>query len=87
MYDRKAAEWSLYWVDNHGAPGVLQPPVRGRFSNGTGIFEGPDQFDGKPVTVRFTWKSIDKDHASWEQAFSSDGGRSWETNWTMDFTR
>ena len=87
MYDRQAAVWSLYWVDNHGAPGVLQPPVRGRFSNGTGIFEGSDVFNGKPVTVRFIWKTIDTNHASWEQAFSADGGTSWETNWSMDFTR
>jgi hypothetical protein len=87
MYDRNAAAWSLYWIDNHAMPGVLQPPVRGRFANGIGIFEGADEFNGKPVTVRFIWKSIDKDHATWEQAFSSDGGTSWETNWSMDFTR
>jgi hypothetical protein len=87
MYNRKAATWSLYWVDNHSLPGVLQPPVIGTFSNGVGIFEGPDEFDGKPITVRFTWKNLGKGHAYWEQAFSGDGGKSWETNWTMDFTR
>lgn len=87
MYNRKAATWSLYWVDNHALPGVLQPPVSGSFSNGTGIFEGPDESEGKPITVRFTWKNLGKDHAAWEQAFSADRGKSWETNWTMDFTR
>jgi hypothetical protein len=23
----------------------------------------------------------------WEQAFSADGGKTWETNWIMQFTR
>ena len=25
--------------------------------------------------------------AYWEQAFSPDGGKTWEVNWRMDFTR
>jgi hypothetical protein len=37
--------------------------------------------------VRYTWRRVDARHAQWEQAFSPDGGRSWETNWTMAFTR
>ncbi len=27
------------------------------------------------------------DHPRFEQAFSADGGRTWETNWTTDYTR
>jgi hypothetical protein len=36
--------------------------------------------------VRFLWLISDQNHARWEQAFSYDD-RTWETNWTADFTR
>jgi len=59
----------------------------GGFTGDIGVFEGDDTFEGKPIRVRFTWTRLDADHARWEQAFSADAGRTWETNWTMDFTR
>ena len=45
-----------------------------------------DAFEGRPITVRFTWSGIDTPEPRWEQAFSDDGGRTWETNWIMQFT-
>jgi len=87
FYHAKTQQWSLYWVDNHSEPGVLQPPVSGTFTGTVGTFEGPDTFNGKPITVRFIWKILSKNQVHWEQAFSTDGGQSWETNWTMEFTR
>lgn len=51
-----------------------------------GIFFGDDVHEGRPVRVRFIWRSADGT-AQWEQAFSPDGGTTWETNWVMDFTR
>ena len=38
-------------------------------------------------TVRFVWSKITANSAHWEQAFSADGGATWETNWHMDFAR
>ena len=43
--------------------------------------------EGRPIRVRFLWSRITDTSARWEQAFSLDGGGSWETNWIMDFTR
>ncbi|MEK7316161.1 MAG: hypothetical protein AAB011_08280 [Candidatus Eisenbacteria bacterium] len=77
--------WSIYWVDNK--VGILQPPVVGGFENGIGIFEGPDEFDGKPIVVRFTWSGISAKSACWEQVFSVDEGKTWETNWVMMISR
>jgi hypothetical protein len=65
----------------------MTPPVIGGFADGIGTFFGDDEYDGHPITVRFIWSRITSQSARWEQAFSVDGGRHWETNWIMDFTR
>ena len=87
LYDPEHRSWVLYWADNRNAPGTVQRLARGGFVDGVGVFCAPDTFNGKPVTVRILWKRIDPRHVRWEQAFSVDHGKSWETNWTMDFTR
>lgn len=85
LFDPGTGMWSIWWVD--GRAMRFDPPVRGRFENGTGIFLGDDVFDGRPIRVRFLWLTTGPDSPRWEQAFSTDGGESWETNWTMRFTR
>ena len=57
------------------------------FSQGKGLFYGDDEHNGKPVKVRFLWTPEDSNHARWEQAYSDDAGQTWETNWTMEFSR
>jgi hypothetical protein len=87
-YDPKTGLWRIYWVDNRFSEGVIQPPVVGKFDGNTGIFEGPDTFNGTPITVRFTWTVNPKGSnvaAKWEQAFSTDNGKTWETNWYNEF--
>src|SRR6516165_12182735 len=54
-YDPKTGLWRIYWVDNTFSEGVIQPPVVGKFNGNVGIFEGPDMFNGVPITVRYTW--------------------------------
>ena len=89
LYDPHTHQWTIYWSDNRFSAGVLQPPVKGSFDHGRGVFEGPDHFDGAPITVRFTyaWRAGDPNHVRWTQAFSRDNGKTWEINWIMDFTR
>ncbi|MGD8379463.1 MAG: hypothetical protein PVI56_07620 [Gammaproteobacteria bacterium] len=87
LYNPAKRQWALYWVDNAQHPGVLQPPVVGGFHGKTGLFYGKDTYAGQAVTVRFTWSITGPDSAHWEQAFSTDGGKTWETNWVMDMTR
>lgn len=84
-YSPEHGKWSIYWVD--GRNPRLDPPVHGRFDGGVGAFFGNDTFGDLPIRVRFLWTRSDDDHAHWEQAFSADDGKTWETNWTMDFTR
>ena len=84
-YDRATGQWSIWWIDSRN-PGHLDPPVLGRFENGVGTFYADDNFSGKPIRVRFLWTKLST-APHWEQAFSADGGKTWETNWTMDFTK
>lgn len=85
-FDPKTNEWAIWWLDGRN-PGELDPPVRGGFEDGVGTFTGDDTLNGKPIKVRFQWKDITANSAVWEQAFSPDGGQTWEMNWHMDFTR
>ena len=85
-YDPKTGLWSIYWADSR-TPGRMTPPVVGRFTDGVGTFYGDDECEGCAVRVRFIWSRITRRSARWEQAFSVDGGRHWEDNWFMDFTR
>ena len=85
LYDRSTRRWSIWWSSNRR--GVLEPPVTGAFADGIGRFEGDDVHDGVPVRVRFVWSGIGADCACWEQAFSADGGATWEVNWRMRFER
>ena len=85
FFDLAQQRWSIYWADT--SSGVLQPPVHGRFVDGVGEFFGEDEHLGTPVIAWFHWSQITPVSALWEQAFSADGGETWETNWTMAFTR
>ena len=85
-FDRERGHWSIWWLDGR-VPGQLDVPVVGRFENGIGTFLAEDVLDGRPIRIRFIWTTTDSDRPRWEQAFSADDGATWETNWTMDFTR
>lgn len=61
--------------------GLLTPAVYGGFRNGVGEFHGDDQLGGRPIKVRFLISRPSPDEAKFEQAFSADGGMTWETNW------
>jgi hypothetical protein len=84
-FDVAARQWSIHWLP--AGAGTPEPPVHGRFEAGVGRFEGDDVCAGRPVRVRFVWDQITESSARWTQAFSYDGGATWEVNWIMDFTR
>jgi hypothetical protein len=86
-YDPKTQRWAIWWIDGRDPHGTLDPPVKGRFENGTGAFYSDYTENGKPMRVRFIWSKITPTSAHWEQAYSPDAGKTWETNWVMDFQR
>jgi hypothetical protein len=85
FFDAEKRRWSIYWADSRRS-GELDPPVFGTFSGDRGIFHGKDVFEGRPILVRFIWSGITTPTPRWEQAFSDDGGATWETNWIMEFS-
>ena len=85
-FDPATKSWSIWWLDSRN-PHHLDPPVVGKFLDGVGTFFANDTFDGRPIVVRFIWSDITANSAKWQQAFSADGGKTWETNWVMEFHR
>lgn len=84
--------WSIYWLDNatgglDADTGELRPPVVGGFEGAVGVFEGEEWFEGRRVRVRFEWTGAHTAAPRWQQAFSGDGGATWEVNWVMEFSR
>ena len=79
LYEPQAQRWSLTFVNMRD--GLLTPAVYGGFNDGIGEFYGDDQLGDRPIKVRFLIFRPSKDEARFEQAFSADGGTTWETNW------
>jgi hypothetical protein len=86
-YDPKTRQWAIWWLDGRSPEGPLDPALKGTFKDGVGTFLADDIFRGRPIKVRFIWSNITRDAARWEQAFSPDGGATWETNWITEFSR
>lgn len=82
MLDVGKGVWSDFWVN--AKSGVLTTPgTTGHFQNGAGVFTSEE--DG--VTVRGVWDGITKTSCRWSQATSRDGGKTWEDDWLMEWTR
>jgi hypothetical protein len=86
LYDPESHQWNLNWASSRdGIIGV--PPTVGGFKHGGGEFLDQELLDGKDIFVRNTYSNITKDGAIFEQAFSGDGGKTWEKNWVITFAR
>jgi hypothetical protein len=85
LFNPETRLWRIYWVNSRD--GLMQEPVVGSFDGKVGEFFGDDTDDGKPIYVRYRWDATNPARPRWEQAFSLDRGKTWETNWTTDFTR
>ena len=86
LYNPVADEWSIYWAASTGN-GRLDVPMVGRFEGPRGEFLSQEEFEGRHIFNRFIWTVEAPGSCRWEQAYSADGGKTWETNWIMEFTR
>lgn len=84
-YNPAAHQWNLdFATPNVGTLGV---PAVGEFKNGRADFYDEELLNGRAILVRFSIWSITRDTAQSEQAFSEDGGKTWEVNWINKYTR
>jgi hypothetical protein len=79
LYDPQSRQWSLNFASARG--GGMTPPVIGEFKDGRGEFYGQETWEGKAILVRFVISDITPTSCRFEQAFSLDGGKTWEVNW------
>jgi hypothetical protein len=86
LYNRETRQWSIYLVD--AAEGTLGlPPVIGGLRDGVMELYDQELWKGRAILVRYHWFNLSPLACRMEQAFSADGGRSWETNWICELTR
>jgi len=85
LYNPEARQWSLNFSNRRG--GTLSPPTIGEFKNGRGEFYAQDTLGNRAILVRFVISNITPDSCRFEQAFSDDGGQTWEVNWIATDTR
>lgn len=81
----ESRQWSLNF--SNARTGTLSPPTIGEFKDGRGEFHSAETLNGRAILVRFVISDITADSAHFEQSFSDDGGKTWETNWIADDTR
>ena len=85
LYNPDSRQWSLNFANRNS--GVLSQPTIGEFKNGRGEFYDQETLNGRAILVRFVISDITPDSCRFEQAFSDDGGKSWEVNWVATDTR
>jgi hypothetical protein len=85
LYNPQSHQWNLNWTNSTAAR--LDGPMTGEFRGGRGDFYGQDLFNGRTILVRNSFSDITAGSSRFEQAFSDDYGRTWETNWIMTFER
>jgi hypothetical protein len=85
LYNPQSKQWSLNFANR--ASGTLSVPTIGEFRDGRGEFYDQEEVNGRAVLVRFVIIVVDADTCRFEQAYSGDGGKTWEVNWIAVDTR
>jgi hypothetical protein len=85
-FDARTNTWTDWYLDGRD-PTKVSLDGTGRFVDGVGTFLSDDTFEGRAVKVRGIFKPLGANEAQWEQAYSTDDGRTWETNYVMHQVR
>jgi hypothetical protein len=85
LYNAETGQWSLNFSGL--GSGTISQPTMGEFKDGRGEFYDQELLNGRAILVRFIITQINPDKCHFEQAFSPDGGKTWELNWVATDTR
>ncbi|MGA7930159.1 MAG: hypothetical protein WCA20_29720 [Candidatus Sulfotelmatobacter sp.] len=85
LYNPQSRQWNQNWAVSND--GTLSQPMIGEFTDRRGEFFDQEPFKGRAILVRWAWSDITVDSRRFEQAFSDDGGKTWEVNWINTYTR
>ena len=85
VFNPDARQWNVHFANS--TSGVVGDAMVGGFRDGRGEFYDQETYDGRAVFVRFVFSDITGTTFKFEQAFSEDGGKTWEPNWVATFTR
>ena len=85
VLNKEKQVWTDFWAN--AKRGVLTSGVEGGFHDGRGVFIEESMEGEQTVQTRGVWDNITATTCRWEQATSRDGGATWQTNWSMDWTR
>jgi hypothetical protein len=85
LYNPSSRQWSIYGAS--ATTGVFDPPQIGQFEGRHGEFYASDMYKGRAIYIRYAWQNVSPTATHFEQAFSADGGKTWEVNWIYDGTR
>lgn len=85
LYNPASHQWSLNFASSAG--GSMGVPTVGEFKDGVGHFYDYEVIGDSMILVRNVWSDITPTSGRFEQAFSDDGGKTWEVNWIATDTR
>jgi hypothetical protein len=85
LFNPQSHQWSLNWANSTDP--VMTTPMVGRFVDGQGQFYDQEEFQGRIIMARNGFSAITPNSSHFEQAFSDDASKTWETNWIMTFNR
>ena len=93
-YNSDLGKWEQRWIDNTGSVGFAE--YTGEWNEEEGEFTGYSNRSFKPedqggrgeeAGTREIFFDIEEDRFSWRLEQSSDGGETWTTVWTLEYTR
>jgi hypothetical protein len=82
-FDRLTRRWKQTWVDNTAS----YLDFTGAMQDGRMVFSREMQRDGKTVGQRMVFADVQPDSLKWLWQRSEDGGRTWDTQWEIQYRR
>ena len=84
MFDSQSGKWRQTWVDNGGA----YLDFIGEFKDGKmTLWREFTAQNGKKIMQRMIFSNIQKDLLEWNWESSNDEGKTWKTNWKLNYKR